>query len=52
VFRLKLVATFFATFYFKQNLVCGDKLKTSHASMVFFGGVLLGAFGLGTLSDL
>ncbi|CAC5357793.1 SLC22A4_5 [Mytilus coruscus] len=43
---------FKSTFTREQNLVCTDKLRTSHASMIFFGGVLAGAFGLGTLSDM
>lgn len=43
---------FKSTFTSEQNIVCKDELKTSHASMVFFGGVLLGAFGLGTLADV
>ncbi|XP_076078144.1 organic cation transporter protein-like isoform X2 [Mytilus galloprovincialis] len=43
---------FKSTFTSEQNLVCTDELRTSHASMIFFGGVLAGAFGLGTLSDM
>lgn len=45
-------SVFKTTFTSEQNIVCDDELKTSHASMVFFGGVLFGAFGLGALSDL
>ncbi|KAH9492222.1 hypothetical protein Btru_029262 [Bulinus truncatus] len=34
------------------NLVCGDSSKTSHSTMSFYGGFLIGTFVLGALSDL
>ncbi|XP_069134928.1 organic cation transporter protein-like [Argopecten irradians] len=43
---------FINTFVSEQDIVCEDKLKTSHAQMIFFGGVLVGAIGLGSLSDI
>ncbi|XP_033740180.1 organic cation transporter protein-like [Pecten maximus] len=43
---------FINTFTSEQNIVCKDKLKTSHAQMIFFGGVLVGAICLGSLSDI
>jgi len=39
-------------FFLQQNLVCKDKLKTTHTQMIYFAGVLVGALGLGTLSDM
>ncbi|KAJ8315874.1 hypothetical protein KUTeg_008024 [Tegillarca granosa] len=42
---------YIATFTAQENLVCDDRLKTSHAQMIFFGGVLLGSVGLGAMSD-
>ncbi|XP_033740181.1 organic cation transporter protein-like [Pecten maximus] len=43
---------FINTFTSEHDIVCEDKLKTSHAQMIFFGGVLVGAIGLGSLSDI
>ncbi|XP_069135010.1 organic cation transporter protein-like isoform X2 [Argopecten irradians] len=43
---------FINTFTSEHDIVCGDKMKTSHAQMIFFGGVLIGAIGLGSLSDI
>ncbi|CAC5372454.1 SLC22A4_5 [Mytilus coruscus] len=43
---------FESTFTSEQNFVCDDELKTSHAAMIFFCGVLTGALGFGSLSDL
>ncbi|XP_060068370.1 organic cation transporter protein-like [Ylistrum balloti] len=40
------------TFTSQQNIVCEDKLRTSHAQMIFFGGVFLGAIILGSVSDI
>ncbi|ESO84004.1 hypothetical protein LOTGIDRAFT_108246 [Lottia gigantea] len=34
------------------KLICGDEILRSHSNMIFFGGNLVGAFGLGLLSDL
>jgi hypothetical protein len=34
-----------------MNLVCDDSIKTSHAQMIFYGGVLVGDLGFGILSD-
>ncbi|XP_033740119.1 organic cation transporter protein-like [Pecten maximus] len=39
------------TFASQNNLVCDDALKTSHAQMVFYLGVLCGDLGFGMLSD-
>lgn len=33
------------------NLVCDEFPKTTEAKTLFFGGVLVGAFGTGLLSD-
>lgn len=43
--------TFYKTFTSQENLVCDDALKTSHAQMVFYFGVLVGDLGFGMLSD-
>ncbi|XP_021380019.1 organic cation transporter protein-like isoform X2 [Mizuhopecten yessoensis] len=45
-------SVFINTFTSEHDIVCDDKLKTSHAQMIFFGGVLVGAIGLGSLSDI
>ncbi|XP_060068379.1 organic cation transporter protein-like [Ylistrum balloti] len=45
-------SVFINTFTSEHDIVCEDKLKTSHAQMIFFGGVLVGAIGLGSLSDI
>ncbi|XP_062580306.1 organic cation transporter protein-like [Saccostrea cucullata] len=42
---------FKSTFAKEINLVCDDRYKTSLAKSLFFLGVLLGALGLGILSD-
>lgn len=39
-------------FYKQVNLVCDDSLKTSHAQMIFYFGVLAGDVGFGSLADL
>ena len=39
-------------FSFQHNLVCDDALKTSHAQLVFYFGVLVGDIGFGMLSDV
>ncbi|KAK3098565.1 hypothetical protein FSP39_020715 [Pinctada imbricata] len=44
-------AIFLSTFTAEVNLVCDRQLWTSNASMIFFAGVLIGAFALGALSD-
>lgn len=44
-------SVFKETFTSKNNLVCDDKLKTSHAQMVFYFGVLVGDLSFGILSD-
>ena len=36
---------------FQMNLVCDDFPLTTQAKTLFFAGVLVGAFGLGLLSD-
>ncbi|KAJ8315587.1 hypothetical protein KUTeg_007737, partial [Tegillarca granosa] len=43
--------TFTETFTSKTNLVCKDALKTSHAQMIFYFGVLLGDFLFGVIAD-
>ncbi|XP_063404776.1 organic cation transporter protein-like [Mytilus trossulus] len=43
--------TFHETFTSKMNLVCDDAIKTSHAQMLFYGGVLVGDVSFGILSD-
>ncbi|XP_052089054.1 organic cation transporter protein-like isoform X2 [Mytilus californianus] len=43
--------TFHETFTSKMNFVCDDAIKTSHAQMIFYGGVLFGDVSLGILSD-
>ncbi|XP_060072924.1 organic cation transporter-like protein isoform X6 [Ylistrum balloti] len=45
-------SVFINTFTSEHDIVCEDKFKTSHAQMIFFGGVLLGAIGFGSLSDM
>lgn len=35
----------------QTNLVCYDRLKTTHVQMIYFAGVLVGSIGLGLLSD-
>ncbi|XP_060072921.1 organic cation transporter protein-like isoform X4 [Ylistrum balloti] len=45
-------SVFINTFTSEHDIVCEDKFKTSHAQMIFFGGVLLGAIGFGSLSDI
>ncbi|XP_078335241.1 organic cation transporter protein-like [Crassostrea virginica] len=45
-------SVFDETFASKLNLVCDDSLKTSHAQMVFYFGVLAGDVGFGCLSDV
>ncbi|KAJ8314567.1 hypothetical protein KUTeg_006717, partial [Tegillarca granosa] len=39
--------TFYETFTSKENLVCEDTMKTSHAQMIFYFGVLVGDLGFG-----
>ncbi|XP_076081367.1 organic cation transporter protein-like [Mytilus galloprovincialis] len=39
------------TFVTKENLVCDDKYKVSLSKTIFFGGVLLGSFMFGVISD-
>ncbi|XP_069108125.1 organic cation transporter protein-like [Argopecten irradians] len=43
---------FINTFTSEQNIVCKDKLGTANSQMIFFFGVLTGAFVLGTISDV
>ncbi|XP_071134009.1 organic cation transporter protein-like [Mytilus edulis] len=43
--------TFHETFTSKMNFVCDDAIKTSHAQMIFYGGVLVGDISFGILSD-
>ena len=43
---------FLSFFLFQHNLVCGDALKTSHAQLIFYCGVLVGDLGFGLLSDM
>ncbi|KAK3097630.1 hypothetical protein FSP39_011541 [Pinctada imbricata] len=45
-------STFEETFTSKNNLVCSEALKTSHAQMIFYFGVLVGDIGFGMLSDV
>lgn len=35
----------------QMNLVCDDAIKTSHAQIIFYGGVLVGDVSFGILSD-
>ncbi|KAJ8315875.1 LOW QUALITY PROTEIN: hypothetical protein KUTeg_008025 [Tegillarca granosa] len=42
---------FKSTFTEKINLVCDDKLKTTHIQMIYFAGVFTGSILLGLLSD-
>ncbi|XP_076077828.1 organic cation transporter protein-like [Mytilus galloprovincialis] len=44
-------AIFASTFSSEMNLVCDDFPKTTQAKTLFFGGVLVGAFITGMLSD-
>ncbi|XP_033739920.1 organic cation transporter protein-like [Pecten maximus] len=44
--------TFHETFTSKTNLVCDDALKTSHAQMLFYFGVLVGDLGFGMIADI
>ncbi|XP_052083729.1 organic cation transporter protein-like [Mytilus californianus] len=39
------------TFVMKENLVCDSKYKVSLSKTIFFGGVLLGSFMFGVISD-
>ncbi|XP_033741747.1 organic cation transporter protein-like [Pecten maximus] len=43
---------FINTFTSDQDIVCEDKLGTSHAQMIFFAGVFVGALVLGSVSDI
>lgn len=45
-------SVFQETFASKVNLVCDDSLKTSHAQMIFYFGVLAGDVGFGSLADV
>ncbi|XP_052089051.1 organic cation transporter protein-like [Mytilus californianus] len=45
------INTFHETFTSKMNFVCDDAIKTSHAQMIFYGGVLVGDVSFGILSD-
>ncbi|XP_033741750.1 uncharacterized protein LOC117328333 [Pecten maximus] len=40
------------TFTSEHDIVCNDKLKTTHAQMIYFGGVMVGSVGLGSISDI
>ncbi|XP_069140758.1 organic cation transporter protein-like [Argopecten irradians] len=44
--------TFHETFTSKTDLVCDDALKTSHAQMLFYFGVLVGDLGFGMIADI
>ncbi|KAL5011131.1 hypothetical protein ScPMuIL_013436 [Solemya velum] len=45
-------SVFEETLISEMNLVCGDRIARSHANMILFGGLLVGALGFGLISDL
>ena len=48
---LDVVNTYISYVYFQLDLVCEDSVLQSVAKMMFFGGVMVGSFVFGLLSD-